>query len=236
MPQETTISQISSEMRETALRGIAHDLRVPLTAILGYTEALQRGMDRTPEKRAAYLSAIEKSAKEMSVLIDGLSETAKSRDPFPVRPIPLRPAVLIRDCLSDWSETLAEKKVSVTLDLEETILLPLDANAFRRILSNLISNTIKYREKNHSEISISLYADETAVRLLYHDDGPGVSPAFLPLLFEAGARGEETAKKIPGSGLGFYIIERLTAAQQGTVSAKNNNGLAILFTFEKPSG
>lgn len=230
--RQDAIAALQDSLRETALRGIAHDLRIPLTAILGYTEVLRKQMDTTKEKREAYLAAIAAGVRDMERLIDQLSDMAKSREAFPIRLVPIRPALLIRTILSSWEESLRENKVTISLSLDEQILILADSGAFRRILSNLIANTVKYRISHASAVVISLEKSGSHAILSYRDDGPGISPSsLLPHIFEPGFRTPSARQTKRGDGLGLYITARLADAQKAAVSARNDNGLVMTFSF-----
>lgn len=222
--QKDEAAREKEKARERAVRTVAHDLRVPLTTILGYTEALEKGLADTQEKRARYLAAIALRGRDMSRLIDTLSLAARTGG---MPALTLRQTdwpALIRQELARAADFLEEHHITVTEDFEGPISLPLDEDAFRRILTNLLTNTVKYRTAPASRISVSLIKRGDAAVFSYHDDGPGVPDALLPRLFEEGMRGNETA---PGSGLGLYIVSKIAAAHHGKAAAYNNNGLTI---------
>lgn len=214
--------------RQAAVSGITHDLRVPLTAILGCAEALRAGLVKTPEKQTDYLEAIIERGQELSALIDQLSQTNKNARPFLIHPKPVQFARLIQNDLTLWKETLEENQMHIKLSLDESIILPLDRLAFRRILSNLISNTAKYRTRPMSFIQISLRKSGSRAIFTYQDDGPGISSKeALTHLFEPGYRAPETASAAPGTGLGLYIISQIIKEHGGSLSADGHNGLSI---------
>ncbi len=210
--------------RETAISAIAHDLREPLAVILGYAEALQKGMAKTEEKKEKYLSAILLRSRDLSRLIDELSETNKASKPVIIHPKRLVWADVIRDCLAEWTDDLENAHAKVHEDLDNSIAVSLDKDAFRRILENLTGNTLKYRQKKSSLISIRLFSKGKNAVFSYHDDGPGVPPEALPHLFEPWYR---AANGCPGSGLGLYIVSQIAAAHKGHAAAKNDHGLTI---------
>lgn len=217
------------EQHRLALARVVHDLRLPLTTIVGYTEALQRHMDTTPEKRESFLAAIALRAQELSQLIDTLS--ALRQDPEPG----LALAAWMRGWIRSHEEELHRRCITLSLSIDEALRLPMDALSFRRIWLNLLSNTVKYRQKEASAVSLSFTAGGTESTLVYHDDGPGIRPENLDQLFAPGFR-EDPTGAIPGSGLGLHIVEDIVRSHHGRVSAKNEQGLSIYLTFPLTGG
>lgn len=217
------------EQHRLALARVVHDLRLPLTTIVGYTEALQRHMDTTPEKRESFLAAIALRAQELSQLIDTLSALRKDPEPG------LALAAWMRDWVRSHEEELHRRCITLSLSIDEALRLPMDALSFRRIWLNLLSNTVKYRQKEASAVSLSFTAVGTESTLVYHDDGPGIRPENLDQLFAPGFR-EDPAGAIPGSGLGLHIVEDIVQSHHGRVSAKNEQGLSIYLTFPLTGG
>lgn len=237
--EERTQKLHAAEMdqRRAAISGITHDLRVPLTAMIGCAEALRAGLVHTPEKRKSYLDAIVERGQELSSLIDQLSQTNKNTQPFLLHPRSVQIARLIQNDLALWKETLEENRMRISLSLDESIVLPLDPLAFRRVLSNLISNTAKYRTRPESSVSIQLEQDGAHAVLTYQDDGPGVSSKKeLTHLFEPGYRAPETASAVPGTGLGLYIISQIIKEHGGTLSADSSKGFTIRITLPIQGG
>lgn len=233
---DAELREAAETERRTAVSGITHDLRTPLTTILGYTEALQKHLDHTPEKRDAYLAAIALRARDLSRLIDALSAANRSGGLPPVQLTPQPPAPLLRAFQEEQSGWLQEKQVTLHLELDDALVLLLDWQAFRRILMNLLTNTIKYREAPASAVSIRFRTENGRPVFTYHDDGPGVQPEeALSHLFEPGFRGPGSARR-PGSGLGLHIAAQIAAAHGGRISARNENGLTISIAFPTTGG
>ena len=221
------------ETRRLAALSLLHDLRAPLTTILGYTEALEAHPTATPEKRSAYLAAIKLRAGDLASLIDEFS-AAERGIPREASP-PAASAALIGDFFRAEQERLHREQVSVHLCVDETLTLPVSRLDLQRILTNLLTNTVKYRGHPSSAVTITCRKEETAIVLSYHDDGPGVPPDALPHLFQAGYRAPDAARR-PGSGLGLHIIAEIAGRSCGAVSAANDHGLTITLTFPMTGG
>ncbi len=113
----------------------------------------------------------------------------------------------------------------------------LDEKEFQRIIFNLLTNTIKYRDKDSSEVLITLKAKDRYAEFTYGDDGPGVPQEKLPHIFEAFYRTDEARSKTSnGSGLGLAIVAEIMTAHKGRYHAVNDHGLKLIFDIPLAEG
>lgn len=211
--------------------GIAHDLRTPLTSIIGYSEALNAGIANTPEKKRRYIQAISTQADVLLHLVDQLSiynKLSARKATFPLYKVNLES--LIRSYLDIEGDSLLTKHVHVKTKLKSNIYVMANTNEFQRILTNFFTNSIKYRKLPESNVVISLCRnpdDEEAI-LSYHDDGPGVEESKLEKIFEPFYRTSEARTKTSnGSGLGLAVVAEIVSIHKGRIQALNDNGLLI---------
>ena len=150
---------------------------------MGYTEALQLGLGRTKEKQMQYLNSIASCADDLSRLIEELSLYNKlSTSRIICHPQPLPFSKVIRSFIAEDQDYLDSRKVHVTYDMDDSLIAMVDEKEFQRIIFNLLTNTIKYRDKDISEVRISLHVKGKYAEFMYTDDGPGVrtNPAARP--------------------------------------------------------
>lgn len=211
--------------------GIAHDLRTPLTSIIGYSEALNAGIANTPEKKRRYIQAISTQADVLLHLVDQLSiynKLSARKATFPLYKVNLES--LIRSYLDIEGDSLLTKHVHVKTKLKSNIYVMANTDEFQRILTNFFTNSIKYRKLPESNVVISLCRnpdDEEAI-LSYHDDGPGVEESKLEKIFEPFYRTSEARTKTSnGSGLGLAVVAEIVSIHKGRIQALNDNGLLI---------
>lgn len=212
--------------------GIAHDLRTPLTSIIGYSEALNAGIANTPEKKRRYIQAISTQADVLLHLVDQLSiynKLSARKATFPLYKVNLES--LIRSYLDIEGDSLLTKHVHVKTKLKNNIYVMANTDEFQRILTNFFTNSIKYRKLPESNVVISLCRnpddDEEAI-LSYHDDGPGVEESKLEKIFEPFYRTSEARTKTSnGSGLGLAVVAEIVSIHKGRIQALNDNGLLI---------
>ena len=212
--------------------GIAHDLRTPLTSIIGYSEALNAGIANTPEKKRRYIQAISTQADVLLHLVDQLSiynKLSARKATFPLYKVNLES--LIRSYLDIEGDSLLTKHVHVKTKLKSNIYVMANTDEFQRILTNFFTNSIKYRKLPESNVVISLCRnpddDEEAI-LSYHDDGPDVEESKLEKIFEPFYRTSEARTKTSnGSGLGLAVVAEIVSIHKGRIQALNDNGLLI---------
>lgn len=212
--------------------GIAHDLRTPLTSIIGYSEALNAGIANTPEKKRRYIQAISTQADVLLHLVDQLSiynKLSARKATFPLYKVNLES--LIRSYLDIEGDSLLTKHVHVKTKLKSNIYVMANTDEFQRILTNFFTNSIKYRKLPESNVVISLCRnpdDEEEAILSYHDDGPGVEGSKLEKIFEPFYRTSEARTKTSnGSGLGLAVVAEIVSIHTGRIQALNDNGLLI---------
>lgn len=212
--------------------GIAHDLRTPLTSIIGYSEALNAGIANTPEKKRRYIQAISTQADVLLHLVDQLSiynKLSARKATFPLYKVNLES--LIRRYLDIEGDSLLTKHVHVKTKLKSNIYVMANTDEFQRILTNFFTNSIKYRKLPESNVVISLCRnpdDEEEAILSYHDDGPGVEESKLEKIFEPFYRTSEARTKTSnGSGLGLAVVAEIVSIHKGRIQALNDNGLLI---------
>lgn len=232
---KTSVEQrLKDEQRKKDLiTGISHDLRTPLTSISGYLDGLMDGIANTPEKRQRYLSAIKTRAKDLSRLVDSLSEYNRLDSTsfhYHLEPADLKG--FIRHYLASYEEEARQNQVEYQF-MSESGEFPalLDKTEMKRVLDNLFTNTIRYRGQPHSNVVISLRRVEhsTVVEFIFSDDGPGVPDESLDRIFESFYRVDGARRNAgEGSGIGLAVVKEIISGHKGIVHAENHGGLAII--------
>lgn len=226
------------EMRRQMLAGISHDLRTPLTSIKAYVSGLKDGLANTDEKKQRYYDALLTRTGDLEALIDNLSifsQFDRGTYHFVMEPIEMK------EFLTDF---LKENEMDFQRNQLEThiiswpkspVFIEGDRRQLRRVLGNLTDNSIKYREKNHTCLTISLKPLGETLQLSIADDGPGVSPEERERIFDNFYRGDQ-ARQNPGngSGLGLSIVREILHGHGSSVQAEegpDHCGLQITITF-----
>lgn len=238
--KESVEQRLKDEQRKRDLiTGISHDLRTPLTSISGYVDGLMEGIANTPEKRERYLEAIRTRTRDLARLVDSLSEYNRldsSRFHYHLEPEDLKEFIVQYLAACEEETRQNHVKIQFTSGAElpchsaEGYPVLIDKNEMKRVLDNLFTNTVRYRSKPHSNVTISLRRIEnsTVVEFLFTDDGPGVPENSLDRIFESFYRVDGARSNAgEGSGIGLAVVKEIIAGHKGIVYAKNCGGLSI---------
>lgn len=235
--KESVEQKLKDEKRKQELiAGISHDLRTPLTSIMGYVGGLLDGIADTPEKQTRYLKAIRKRAGDLCGLVENLSEYNKLENGsfhYQMEPVDLK--TFIRKYLSSYEEEARRSQVAVYVQYpERECPVMIDQNEWKRVLDNLFTNTIRYRKKESSLVEITISLTGEKVGLIFADDGPGVPEDSLEAIFESFYRVDEArSHSEEGSGIGLAVVKEIVSGHGGTVRAENRNGLAMVIELPK---
>ena len=220
------------------LSNITHDLKTPITSIKGYVEGIQDGVASSPAQMDRYIRTIYNKANEMDHLIDELTFYTKidaNRIPYHFAILPA--AQFFADCAEDLRlETEAQGFLfSYTAALGSEVRIIADAEQMRRVINNIISNSIKYCDKKPGQIQMRVMDDGDFVRVELSDNGPGISKQQLPYVFERFFRADEARSFKGGSGIGLSIVKKIIEDHGGRVWAHSEpgKGMTILFSLRK---
>ena len=223
------------QLREEWTSVIAHDLRQPVTLIVGYASLLAKTMttsESSPERRAVehIMVSGRNLAKMIGDLLD-LSRIETRRITLQRRSVDLVP--LVRDVVERLEELTRGHAVRV--EIEGSIPpLSLDPGRIEQILTNLLSNAVKYGFPD-TDIVVAIERHDAEVEVSVTNHGPGVSPEELPRLFARFYRTREAqAAGMTGLGLGLYIAKGLVEAHGGTIWAESIPGQTTTFHFTLP--
>ncbi len=221
------------------IASISHDLKTPMTSIKGYVKGVQDGIANTPEKLNRYMEIIYKQANDMDNLIDELflfSKLDMQRVPFTFEEIDLNAYFV--DFIEELRFNLEEKMgtVSYHVNQEGSYIVVADREKLKRVVTNIIQNSLKYMDKMKNEISILLKADTDQVLVEIKDNGMGISKESVPYIFESFYRTDTSRNSSTGgSGLGLAIVKRIIEEHGGAIWAKSElgEGTSIFFTLKK---
>ena len=231
----------ANEIKASFLFNISHDIRTPMNAIMGFTELAKHHL-REPELLSTYLEKVDEANHHLIALIDDLLEMSRidyGRIEIKSEPCDLHEQIgLVLDMFRPFAY---EKHLKV----EEDVDLPpdevfMDALRFRRIMSNLMSNAVKFTPAKGSikisarrrQISDSGYA---RYQFTIEDTGVGMTEDFMHKMYDAFER-EETSTRTGyiGTGLGLAITKKLLDIMGGSISVKSKKGEGSTFTVDLP--
>ncbi len=230
-------AELHEQSRKELLAGISHDLRSPLTSIRAYVEGLLDGVAKTPEARKGYLETIRSKAEDIDRMLAKIFMFSKMElGEYPDNPELLRLDDEVRQLVRALSAEYEENGLIISVKSLAPSTVLADPEQLRRVLINIMDNSVKYKTKDVATMTISLHEKDCEYLLSLCDDGPGVSEYELPHLFEVFYR-SDPARQNPnrGSGLGLAIAANAIQRMKGTIEAKinENGGLEIVTCLPK---
>lgn len=211
------------------MTSLSHDVRTPLTTLIGYLDAAHRGLVTGREKDDSIETARRK-AYDLKEYIDVLFDWFKlNSDEFILTMDIVEAAELTRNILIDWIPVLEEKRIDYQIHIpERPFRVRLDPDAYLRILNNLIQNVIVHSHADRMELSLS--ARDGKLILLVADNGVGMEREDLKHIFERLYKCDK-GRSEKGSGLGLSIVRQLVEKMGGTISAESTTGDGAAFTL-----
>jgi len=240
--EELAEAQAGRDQAEGALRGnlavaaVAHDLKTPLTAILGWARSLQsRRYDPDTLERA--ISAILRNARAQARLVDDLLDAERmARGKLVLKREWVNPGAVLRDAVETVQPEANDRELY--LDVEMASDLPVlygDPGRLTQVIWNLLSNALKFSPSG-ATVLVRMYRTDGGVALEVTDTGPGIPQQALPHVFEpfwksGGGEGQRGS----GLGLGLSIARRLTSLHGGTLGVESSTGQGATFRLHIPA-
>lgn len=233
--------QYEENMKEM-LSNISHDLKTPLTTIKGYAEGLIDGVADTPQKEEKYLKTIFTKANDMSILVDELSYYAKiDANTMPFQFTEVNVNDYFSDCVEELRFDLEVKGIQLDYEsyADDHIQVIADLEQLRRVINNIVSNSVKHVDKEKKLIRVCLYELEDEIRIDIIDNGMGIPKKDLPYIFDRFYRADTSRNtRKGGSGLGLAISKKIIEEHEGRIWAvsEEGEGTTIIFTLKKVQG
>lgn len=232
--------QFDKENKEL-ISNISHDLKTPITSIKGYVEGIMDGVADTPEKMERYVKTIYNKANDMDRLINELTFYSKidsNRIPYVFRKIDIKD--YFDDCIEEIGMELEEKGLQLIYqnEIKDSVLVIADAEQLKRVMNNIISNSIKYKDsgKQNCKIWIRLKDVGDFVQVEIEDNGKGIAARDLANIFDRFYRTDTSRNSSKGgSGIGLSIVKKVLEDHGGKVwaTSKENEGTTMCFVLRK---
>ena len=223
--------QSTDQQRRQMLADITHELRTPLTVIQGNLEGMLDGMYPAD---AARLKTLLEETRLLARLVNDLKTLALAESgALRLEREPTDLQMLIQDTLKSMQEEAASARVRIDASLETTPLVDLDPGRIREVLTNLLSNSIRYTPAGGTiNISLSIRNSDSqrSIRVIVEDQGPGISAEDLPHIFERFYKSVDST----GMGLGLAIARLLVEAHSGRITAESQPGSGTRIAFTLP--
>jgi len=231
---KTTQAQLIQSEKLSAVgefvAGVAHELNNPLTSVVGFAELMQQS--GVNEQHRRFLELIVTSAERCHKVVQGLLSFARQHKP---ERKPVRVRELIEATLGILQYQLRTNNIQVLTEFDPTLPRVLgDPHQLQQVFLNILSNARQAIEayKPHGAIQITTEKSEKGVRILFHDDGPGIAPENLPKIFNPFFTTKEVGK---GTGLGLSLSYGIIQEHGGAVTVQSQPGQGATFVIELPA-
>lgn len=221
------------------ISNISHDLKTPITAIKGYVEGIMDGVADTPEKMDHYIRTIYNKANDMDRLINELTFYSKidtNRIPYTFNKINV--SSYFEDCCEEVGLELESKNIDFSYFnyVDEGVEVIADAEQIKRVINNIIGNSVKYMDKPKGRINIRVKDVGDFVQIEIEDNGKGIGPKELPYIFDRFYRTDASRNSsMGGSGIGLSIVRKIVEDHGGKIwaSSKLGTGTVMYFVLRK---
>ncbi|NFE80685.1 HAMP domain-containing histidine kinase [Clostridium sporogenes] len=219
------------------ISNISHDIRTPLTALMGYVDLLSDN-SITKEKKEEYVSIIKERGTALKELMEEFFQVAKLEcNDVDITIEKFNISEIVRKNVITFMNEINERNITPEINIGDEEIFGLgDKNYMSRIITNLISNSLKYGYEG-KVIGIDLKEDNKWVYLSIWDKGKGIDKNELPYIFDRLYTGEKSRNRnLQGSGLGLSIVKNMVQHMNGSITAKSIPYEKTIFTVKIPKG
>ena len=233
LESRNTAVEEANQAKSRFLAGMSHELRTPLNGIIGFAELMYDGkVGELGEPHREFVGDILSSARHLLTLINDVLDISKieaGKLEFDRQPVQIAP--LVAEILGSVRPLADAKQIRVSTEISpELDIVWLDPSRFRQVLLNYASNAIKFTPDGGS-VWIRLSTSDTGeLRLEVEDNGVGIAPEHIDLLFSEFAQVRNPVNTAPGTGLGLALTKRLVEAQGGRVDVASRPGAGSVFS------
>lgn len=234
--KDTSSEKVEYDKRSKELiSNISHDLKTPITAIKGYVEGIMDGVADTPEKIDRYIRTIYNKANDMDMLINELTLYSKidsNRIPYNFSPLSVND--YFDDCAEDLKIDIEARGIHFDYlnYVSSDVKIIADAEQLKRVINNIVSNAVKYMDKQQKTIRLCVKDVGDFVQVEIEDNGKGIGTKELPYIFERFYRTDASRNSATGgSGIGLSIVKKIIEEHGGKIWATSKEGIGTVMYF-----
>ncbi|WP_302999392.1 sensor histidine kinase [Thomasclavelia spiroformis] len=231
----TDVSQVKEieKMQKQFFSDISHELKTPMSAIIGSVEILQKEGIQNKETFDEFMGILLKESYRMQNIIEDILELSRLEQPrVTLSPKLIDVDSIVKDTVELFEPLAKDKHLSMVYQTKVSKELMLDYATVKTILNNLVSNAIKY--SNSGVISIKVFNDKDKLTLIVQDEGIGISKDDIPLIYDRFFQVDRSRSKKLGTGLGLSIVKRMVELNNGSISVESDQGIGSVFTVVLP--
>lgn len=224
--------KIAEDSKKRVIRDISHDLKTPITSILGYSKAISEGIVTSEDEKKIYLDYIYNKTKRINYLVDELFIFSKLDSPEYKLDLKKHDiSEFLRELVALYYMDIEEKDFLLEVDIpEESIYSIIDTKALERALGNIIINAIKYNESG-TTITVDLLKSDKYVDIIIEDNGCGISEDVIENIFDEFVRADKARKTDGGSGLGLAITKKIIKLHNGKLKLYSEKDIGTKFSI-----
>lgn len=230
---------LAEKTNRELISNISHDLKTPITSIKGYVEGIMDGVADSPEKMNKYIRTIYNKTNDMDLLINELtvySQLDAKRIPYRFHKISVKE--YFGDCAEEVGLDLEQKGIKFVYEnrLNPEVMIWADPEQLKRVINNIIGNSVKYRCMKDAVIQLRVCENEKLVQIDIEDNGKGIPTEDLDKIFERFYRTDASRNSAQGgSGIGLSISKKIVEEHGGSIwaSGEEGKGLTIHFTLRR---
>jgi len=234
---DISVQEHENELKRHLTQNISHELKTPVSSILGYMESILENPDMDPQRQKFFIERSFQQALRLSALLQDITTLNKMDEAKRLfEKEPCNVSEVIQDVLNDVHLEIEQKGCEVLKNFSNEILIQGNRSLIYSIFRNLFDNTLTYAGENLT-IDISCYReDDEFFYFSFSDNGVGVEENHLSRLFERFYRVDKgRSRKMGGTGLGLAIVKNAVLNHRGKISAKlvPTGGLSFIFSLRK---
>ncbi|MGL9729817.1 sensor histidine kinase [Enterococcus sp. DIV0756] len=226
---DSTVAAIEDEReieksKDELITNVSHDIRTPLTSIIGYLGLIEDGQYQSTDEILKYTSIAYKKAKQMKSLVEDLFEYSKVRQPsVPVNNVSFDMVQLLEQLAADFELEAKKKNIQIQVDTKENqLVMDGDTEKLVRVFNNLITNALKYGTEA-DKIIIEIKKEKNEVVVTVKNNGSPIPRESLDQLFDRFYRVDGSrSQEISGTGLGLAIAQNIVNLHGGYIYAQSN--------------
>ena len=237
---DSTVRAIEEERKiekskDELITNIGHDIRTPLTSVIGYLGLIENQQYHSQEELARYAHVAYRKAQQMQSLVQDLfTYTATRQTTTEIRPVQVQVLRFMEQLVADFELSAREKTIALRLDIRpKNLVASFDVDKMARVFHNLLSNALKYGIGAHY-IELLAYQEEDYIYFKVKNDGQPLDQSELEDIFQRSYRADQSrSANQPGTGLGLAIVRNIVELHHGRVYAEVD-GQETIFTIEIP--
>lgn len=217
----TQLEQLN-QLKSDIVSSVSHDLRSPLTSILGYVELLERAGPLN-EMQAGFVDRVRESVSKITTLITELLDVGRLEEGSGLTLEVCWPGEILKSVADAYRLPLQKKKQKLDWQVDRSLVVMGDPNRLYQAFSNVLSNANKYTPEG-GQISVHAHKQERQIVIEIADTGSGIDAADMGHVFNKYYRGKNTANDYSGTGLGLFIVKSVVDLHQGRIWLESEPG------------